>query len=111
MIREPLALVVFMEVQVCLVFVVVLALRHLWKNKRSQRRLAAEESERILAGEPRMETRTFLDPSTRAITQKQVPVGSPMLPGQQITCADFNRLDARIKKLENVMKRGYIRMQ
>ena len=84
-----------------------------WDNRRRYRRLAAEESERILAGEPRMEmeTRTFLDPSTRLLTQKQVPVGSPMLPGQQITCADFNRLAARIKKLENAMKPVYIRMQ
>ena len=82
-----------------------------WMSRRQQRRLAAEEAERILQGETRMEERTFLDPTTRAIIRKRVPVGSPMLPGQQITAADFNRLDERIKRIENAMNRGYIRME
>jgi hypothetical protein len=72
-----------------------------WKERRRDRRLAAEEAERILLAGTRMETRTFLDTSSRVIVAKQVPVGSPFLPGQQITAADFNRLDERIKALEN----------
>ena len=65
------------------------------------RRRAAEESERILQGETRMEVRTFVDPSNGLIYRKEVRVGSRMLPYQQITAEDFNQLDERIKALES----------
>ena len=72
-----------------------------WMSRRQQRRLAAEESERILQGETRMEVRTFVDPSNGLIYRKEVRVGSRMLPYQQITAEDFNQLDERIKALES----------
>ena len=72
-----------------------------WMSRRQQRRLAAEESERILQGETRMEVRTFVDPSNGRIYRKEVRVGSRMLPYQKITAEDFNQLDERIKALES----------
>ena len=59
----------------------VAVLLDLWLSRRGKRRHAAEESERILAGGTHMEERLLLDPSTKAIIRKQVPVGSPMLTG------------------------------
>jgi len=75
------------------------------KEMRRQRHLAAEEVERILASETKMEERTFLDPITLALMTKKVPVGSAVLTNQQIKASDFNRLDDRIKVLEAIIRR------
>ena len=76
-----------------------------WLERRRARRQKAEEVERILLREStfdtQMESRLFLDRSTRAVVSRSVPVNSPVLPGQQITAADFARLEARIKALES----------
>lgn len=74
-------------------------------QRRKLRRMDAEEAERILVGPARMEERTILDPSSKTIIMKQVPVGSPMLPYQQLRSADFNRLEERIKALEEKLRR------
>jgi Na+/glutamate symporter len=76
-----------------------------WIERRRARRLEAEEVERILLREStfdtQMEMRLFLDRSTQSVVSMSVPVNSPVLPGQQITAADFNRLEARIAALES----------
>jgi hypothetical protein len=77
-----------------------------WANRRQQRRLDAEEAERILHGEQLMENRLIRDPRTGGISEVSVPVGGPLLEGQHIRASDFNRLYERIKAIEDKLRRN-----
>ena len=76
-----------------------------WAERRRQRRADAEEAERILQVEQLMENRLILDPKTGGLYEVSVPVGGPILAGQHIRTADFNRLQERIKAIEERLRR------
>jgi hypothetical protein len=76
-----------------------------WHERRRLRRWDAEEAERILQGEQLMENRVVLDPQTQRVIEVSVPVGSPVLPRQQIRASDFNQLSQRIKAIEDKLRR------
>lgn len=76
-----------------------------WKERRRQRKLDAEEAERILQDEKLMENRLVYDPKTGGCIEVSVPVGGPVLEGQKIRAEDFNRLYERISALEAKLRR------